>query len=47
MIVAHIFGIPIEEAAGQLGSAAAVTMTVICVAGRSKLGRVLGRIRRH
>jgi hypothetical protein len=45
MIVAHILGIPVEETAGQLIPAGAVTVTAIVVIGRTKLGRLRSRRR--
>ena len=45
MIVAHIFGIPVEETAVQLVPVGAVTVTAIVVVGRTKLGRLLSRRR--
>jgi hypothetical protein len=46
MIVAHIFGIPVEETVVQLVPAGAVTVTAIAVVGRTRLGRLLARRRR-
>jgi hypothetical protein len=45
MIVAHIFGIPVEETAGQLIPAGAVTVTAIAVIARTGLGRLRSRRR--
>jgi hypothetical protein len=45
-MIAHIYGIPIEENAAQIASAAA-TATVVGMAVRTKLGHLLGRIRRR
>jgi hypothetical protein len=47
MIVAHIFGIPVEETAFQLAPAGAVTVTAVAVVGRTRLRRLLARLRRH
>jgi hypothetical protein len=47
MIVAHIFGIPVEETVVQLAPAGAVAVTAVAVVGRTRLGRLLARIRRH
>ncbi len=47
MIVAHIMGIPVEESVLQLAPAGAATVTVIAIAGRMTLGRLLTRIRRR
>jgi hypothetical protein len=38
MIVGHIFGIPVEETVVQFAPAVAATVTVIAIAGRTKLG---------
>jgi hypothetical protein len=43
MIVAHIFGIPVEETVFQLAPAGAVTATAIAVVGRTRLGRLFAR----
>jgi hypothetical protein len=45
MIVAHLFGLPVEETAAQLGPAAGVTVTMMCIAGRSRIARLLTRLR--
>jgi len=47
MIVAHLFGIPVEENAAQLGPAGAATLAMIAIHGRSTLSRLLARLRRH
>jgi hypothetical protein len=41
MILGHIFGLPVEETAIQLAPAGAATMTVIAIAGRTKLNEPL------
>ena len=46
MILAHIMGIPVEETILQLAPAGAATVTVVAIAGRTRLGRLLSRIRR-
>ena len=45
MILGHIFGLPVEETAIQLAPAGAATMTVIAIAGRTKLGWLQRRFR--
>jgi len=47
MILGHIFGLPVEETAIQLAPAGAATMTVIAIAGRTKLGWLQRRFRRR
>jgi len=47
MTVGHIFGIPVEESVLQIAPAAAVTATIVTMAGRSTLNRFLDRIRRQ
>lgn len=47
MIVAHILGLPVEESVLQLAPAGAATVTLIAIAGRTTLGRLLTRMRRH
>ena len=47
MIVAHIFGIPVEETAVQLAPAGIATMTMIAITGRTRLRRLLARMRRQ
>ena len=46
-MLAHIMGLPVEESVLQLGPAGAATATLIAMAGRTELGRLLARIRRH
>ena len=45
MIVAHVMGIPIEESVMQFAPAGAVTVTAFAIAGRSRLSRLLTRLR--
>ncbi len=45
MIFAHIMGTPVEEAVLQLAPAGAVT--VVAIASRTRLGRLLIRLRRR
>jgi hypothetical protein len=47
VILAHIMGIPVEEAVLQLAPVGAATVTVVAIAGRTRLGRLLNRIRRN
>jgi uncharacterized membrane protein AbrB (regulator of aidB expression) len=47
VILGHIFGIPVEESVLQYAPAGAATMTVLAIAGRSTLGRLLTRVRRR
>jgi hypothetical protein len=46
-MLAHFMGIPVEESVLQLAPAGAATVTVIVIAGRTRLGGLLTRIRRH
>jgi hypothetical protein len=46
-MLAHIMGIPIEESVLQLAPAGAATATLIAIAGRTGLDRLLTRIRRQ
>ena len=43
-MLAHIFGIPVEESVGQLAPAGAVTVTAVAVFGRASLGRLINRL---
>jgi hypothetical protein len=45
-MLAHIFGIPVEETAAQFAPAGAATLTVIAIAGRTKLDRLRRLFRR-
>jgi hypothetical protein len=47
MTLAHIIGIPIEESILQLAPAGAATVTAVAIAGRTRLSRLLTRIRRR
>ena len=40
MMVAHIFGIPVEESALQIASAGMATVTFVVIAARASLGRL-------
>ena len=46
-MLAHIMGLPVEEGVLQLAPAGAATATLIAMAGRVELGRLLARLRRH
>jgi hypothetical protein len=45
VIVAHIMGIPVEESVLQLGSAGAAMVTVVAIAGRTRIDRLRRRLR--
>jgi translation initiation factor IF-1 len=47
VIVGHVFGIPVEESVLQLAGTGAVTVTVVTIAGRDRLARLRGRLRRR
>jgi hypothetical protein len=47
VIVAHIMGIPLEESVLQLAPAGSAIVTVVAIAGRTKLGRLIDRVRRR
>ena len=47
MIVAHVMGIPVEESVLQLAPAGAATATLIAMAGRVELARLLARFRKR
>jgi hypothetical protein len=44
-MLAHIMGIPVEESVLELAPAGASALTLIALAGRDRLARVLTRIR--
>ena len=46
MIVAHVIGLPVEESMLQLAPAGAATVTLVALAGRATLERLLARMRR-
>jgi hypothetical protein len=46
-MLAHIMGLPVEEGVLQLAPAGAATATLIAMAGRAELVRLLARLRRH
>ena len=46
-MLAHIMGLPVEESVLQLAPAGAATATLIAMAGRTELHRLLARIRRR
>ena len=45
MILGHVMGLPVEESVLQLAPAGAATVTMLALAGRTALGRLLSRIR--
>jgi hypothetical protein len=47
MTLAHIIGIPVEESVLQLAPAGAATVTALAIASRTRLSRLLTRIRRR
>jgi hypothetical protein len=46
-MLAHIMGLPVEESVLQLAPAGAATATLIAMAGRTELGRLLNRLRKR
>ena len=44
MIVAHVFGLPVEESVLQLAPAGAATVTLVAITGRATLRRLLKRL---
>ena len=46
MIAGHIMGLPVEESVVQLATAGA-TVTAVAYASRSKLGRLLIRLKKR
>jgi hypothetical protein len=47
VIVGHIMGIPVEESAVQLAPAGAAALTVVAIAGRTGLDRLVRWLRRR
>jgi len=45
MILAHIMGLPVEESVLQLAPAGAAMVTVVAIAGRTRLERLRRRLR--
>jgi hypothetical protein len=39
-VIAHVLGLPVEEAVLQLAPAGAATVTALALAGRASLGRL-------
>jgi hypothetical protein len=39
-VIAHVLGLPVEEAVLQLAPAGAATITALAIAGRASLGRL-------
>jgi hypothetical protein len=46
VILGHIMGLPVEESVLQLAPAGAATTTLLALAGRTGLGRLLEWLRR-
>ena len=46
-MLAHVMGFPVEESVLQLAPAGAATATLLVMAGRTELDRLLARIRRR
>jgi hypothetical protein len=46
-MIGHVMGMPIEETVIQLAPAGAATATLIALAGRTGLDRLLARLRRR
>ena len=46
-MLAHIMGIPVEETVLELAPAGAATVAAVAIAGRTRLGRLVSRIRRR
>jgi uncharacterized membrane protein AbrB (regulator of aidB expression) len=46
-MLAHMMGMPLEESVLQFAPAGAATATLIAMAGRVELGRLLNRLRRR
>jgi hypothetical protein len=46
-MLAHVMGLPVEESVLQLGPAGAATATLLALAGRAELARLLARLRRQ
>ena len=47
MIVAHIMGIPVEESVLELAPAGAVMVSAVALASRTRVRRMLNRLRRR
>jgi uncharacterized membrane protein AbrB (regulator of aidB expression) len=45
VILAHIIGIPVEETVLQFAPAGVATVAAFAIAGRTRLGRLLTRIK--
>jgi hypothetical protein len=46
-VIAHVMGLPVEEGVFQLAPAGAATATLIAMAGRVELARLLARLRKR
>ncbi len=44
-MIAHIMGLPIEESVLELAPAGAAMVTLVAMAGRTRLGRLSRRLR--
>jgi hypothetical protein len=47
VIVAHVVGLPLEESVVQLAPAGAATVTLVALAGRATLERLLTLMKRR
>jgi hypothetical protein len=47
MMLAHIMGAPVEETVVQFAGSGAVMVTAVALLGRTKVGRLLTRLRRR
>ena len=47
MMLGHIMGAPVEETFVQLAGSGAVMVTAVALLGRTKVGRLLTRLRRR
>jgi hypothetical protein len=46
-MLGHVMGLPVEESVLQLFPAGTATATLLALAGRAELGRLLARLRRQ
>jgi hypothetical protein len=46
-MLGHVMGLPVEESVLQRAPAGAATATLLALAGRAELGRLLARLRRQ
>jgi hypothetical protein len=47
MMLGHIMGAPVEETVVQFAGSGAVMLTAVALLGRTKVGRLLTRLRRR